>query len=186
MAPIPAPSDSPNQRYLVHHERVTLVTRHRVEFLDVTDFVIDQVRRSGITDGTVNVQTLHTTTAVRVNENEPLLLEDLALLFERLAPRSRRWLHDDLDARRGPLPADERLNGEAHARAVLLGTAETLNVVGGDVELGRWQRIFLVEFDGPRRRTLSLTVSGIAGTRRAQRPAGEGETLDLVELRSAS
>ena len=138
MPPILAVSDPEPQRYLVHHERVSLVTRRRVEFLDITDLVIDKVRRSGITDGTVNVQTLHTTTAVRINENEPLLLEDLRLLFERLAPRSRRWLHDDLESRQGPLPPDESKNGDAHARAMLLGTSETLNVTTGEVQLGAW------------------------------------------------
>ena len=154
--------DAETSRYRIHHDQVELCTQRRVEFVDITDLVIRHVRESGITDGTVNIQALHTTAALRINENEPLLLEDLERLFERLVPRSQRWLHDDLEMREGPLPPDERPNGDAHARAMLLGTSETLNIVGGRVQLGRWQHIFLVELDGCRRRNISLTVAGLA------------------------
>ena len=118
-------------------------------------------------------------------KNEPLLIEDLQLLFERLAPRSRRWLHDDLAARQGPLPPDESLNGDAHARAVLLGTSETLNVVGGEVQLGTWQRVFLIELDGCRRRTISLTVAGLA-VASEESPTDYPDLLDFANLRSVS
>ena len=71
-------------------------------------------------------------------------------LRERLAPRDHGWRHDDFDAREGDLPPDEPANGHAHARALLLGASECLNLAGGELVLGRWQRIFFVELDGPR------------------------------------
>lgn len=162
MSPIAALEPAATPRYTVHHDTLSIQTRRRIEFIDITDLVLDRVRRTGVSDGTVNVQTLHTTTAIRVNEHEPRLLEDLEALLERLAPRSYPWLHDDLEARSGPLPPGERPNGHAHARALLLGTSETLNIASGEVQLGRWQRVFLVELDGRRQRTVSLAVAGLS------------------------
>lgn len=161
MSPVAALEPAASPRYTVHHDTMSIQTRRRIEFIDITDPMLDFVRRTGVTDGTVAIQTLHTTTAIRVNENEPRLLEDLEALLERLAPRSYPWLHDDLEARSGPLPPDERPNGHAHARALLLGASETLNIVSGAVQLGRWQRVFLVELDGRRRRTVSVAVTGL-------------------------
>ena len=118
------------------------------------------MRRSGVTDGVVNVQTRHTTTAILINENEPLLIQDLLDLMEVWAPSDVDYRHDDLGARQAPFMLEERVNGHAHARAVLLGSSRGLNIVDGRLQLGRWQRIFLVELDGPRERHVSVTVLG--------------------------
>jgi secondary thiamine-phosphate synthase enzyme len=107
----------------------------------------------------VNVQTRHTTTGICVNENEPLLLTDLLALLERLAPRGTAYAHDELHRRSGVRP-DERPNGHAHAKALFLRTAETLNVADGRLQLGRWQRVLLLELDGPREREVSLLAMG--------------------------
>lgn len=138
---------------------VRLRTERRVQFIDVTELVAERVRRSGTWQGIVCVQTRHTTTAVVVNENEPLLLEDMTRALERLAPRDLRYGHNDLRLR-GDVPQDEAENGDAHCKAMLLGASETLTIVGGRAQLGEWQRLFLVELDGPRPRTLSIVVMG--------------------------
>jgi secondary thiamine-phosphate synthase enzyme len=156
------------------HDVIHVRTREPLQFVDVTDLVAERVRCSGVAHGMVNVQTLHTTTAVVVNENEPLLLEDLAAALGRWAPEHIPYRHDDLTLRRVNLTPGERANGHAHARALLLGSSETLNVLGGVVQLGRWQRIFLVELDGGRKRSLSVTVMGLAAER------VEGFALDAV------
>lgn len=122
------------------------------------------VRATGLVTGWVNVQTRHTTTGLLVNELEPLLLGDLANLLERLAPRGAGYAHDALHHRDG-VPPDERPNGHAHAKASLLRSSETLNVVGGSLQLGRWQRVLLVELDGPRAREVSLVALGAGGQR---------------------
>jgi secondary thiamine-phosphate synthase enzyme len=144
----------------VSSDVVELRTEHRVQFIDVTELVAERVRRSGIGHGLVCVQTRHTTTGVVVNENEPLLIEDAKRMLERLAPRDARYGHNQLHRRRHAAP-DESRNGDAHCRALLLGSSETLAVVNGALQLGRWQRIFLVELDGPRLRTTCIVVMGI-------------------------
>ena len=139
---------------------VEIRTEERVQLIDLTALVAERVRRSGVLEGLVCVQSRHTTAAIAVNENEPLLVEDMKALLERLAPRDAAYGHDDRIRRVVALPPDERDNGDAHCRALLLGTSETLTIVGGKVQLGEWQSLFLVELDGPRKRSISLVVLG--------------------------
>jgi secondary thiamine-phosphate synthase enzyme len=139
---------------------VTFRTQAARQFIDLTDLVAERVRQSGIRHGLASVQTRHTTTAIVVNEDEPLLREDMDRLLERLVPSDIRYGHDDLARRTGVAP-DERANGAAHCRSLLLGASETFHVIGGELQLGRWQRVFLVELDGPRARTVSILVMGI-------------------------
>lgn len=143
-------------------DAVTLRTQARRQFIDLTELVAERVRRSGIRDGLVLVQSHHTTAAVVVNENEPLLLGDFERLFERLCPADASYDHDDL-ARRIDAAEEERPNGASHCRCVLLGVSQALHVSGGVLQIGRWQRVLLVELDGPRSRTLSIVILG--GTR---------------------
>jgi secondary thiamine-phosphate synthase enzyme len=144
---------------------VRIRTEKALQFVDVSELVAERVRRARVSEGLVTVQSRHSTAAVVINENEPLLLEDFAGLLEGWAPRQRRYGHNDLAAR-GPVDPDEKPNGHSHARALLLGTSATLVVADGRMDLGRWQSIFLVELDGPRTRTLSVQVLGVpAGPR---------------------
>jgi secondary thiamine-phosphate synthase enzyme len=118
------------------------------------------VTDSGLGFGIINVQTQHTTTAIVVNEHEPLLLADFQALLERTAPRDGRYRHDDTTARTVNLTDAERPNGHAHCRALLLPSSACLNVTGSRLLLGRWQRVFFVELDGPREREVSVLVFG--------------------------
>jgi secondary thiamine-phosphate synthase enzyme len=144
----------------VSSQVVELETEERLQFIDLTELVAERVRRSGVGHGLVCVQSRHTTTAIVVNENEPLLIEDAKRMLERLAPRDARYGHNELHRRRDPAP-DESRNGDAHCRAMLLGGSETLAVVDGVLSLGRWQRVFLVELDGPRPRSVVVAVMGL-------------------------
>ena len=110
------------------------------------------VAEAGIRFGFLNIQTVHTTTAIVVNEHEPLLLADFAALLENAAPSGAGYRHDDATVRTVNVTADERINGHAHCRALLLGPSACLNVIDGRLLLGRWQRVFMVELDGPRER----------------------------------
>jgi secondary thiamine-phosphate synthase enzyme len=140
--------------------RVRVASGTAVSVLDLTERVEGFVRAARLRAGWVNVQTRHTTTGICVNENEPLLIGDLLSLLERVAPRGPGlYQHDDLD-RRAFVPPDERPNGHAHAKALLLRTAETLNVADGRLQLGRWQRVLLLDLDGPRDREVSLLAMG--------------------------
>lgn len=142
------------------HTAIRIDTHHPTEFLDLTDRVEAIVAESGTRTGLVNIQTLHTTTAVIVNEHEPLLLTDLAALLERLAPQDEVYRHDNVTLRTTNCVLGERPNGHSHCRSLLLGASVCLNVVNGRLQLGRWQRVFLVELDGPRTRDVSVMLAG--------------------------
>jgi len=143
---------------------VEIRTEERLQFIDLTALVAERVRRSGVWQGLVCVQSRHTTAAVTVNENEPLLVEDMKALLERWAPRDGPYGHNATH-RGAPDPSvHESENGDSHCQALLLGASETLTIAQGALQLGTWQSLFLVELDGPRKRSLSLVV---LGTRRS-------------------
>jgi secondary thiamine-phosphate synthase enzyme len=139
--------------------KLAVRTREAVEVVDLTARVEAFLAAAALEAGWVNVQSRHTTAAIVVNENEAGLVRDALALLERLAPRGAGYAHDELHLRPG-VPADERPNGHAHAKALLLRTAETLNVASGRLQLGRWQRVLLVELDGPREREVSMLALG--------------------------
>ena len=144
------------------HSRIHLTTSYPTEFIDLTDRVQRLVSDAALRTGIVNVQTLHTTSAVVVNEHEPLLLTDFEALLARTAPPDAPYRHDDPAVRTVNLTEGERSNGHAHCRALLLPSSVCVNVSKGQLVLGRWQRIFFVELDGPRERELSVFAFGEA------------------------
>ena len=109
---------------------------------DVTDSVRAAVPDDR--DGTVTVFVRHTTAGIVVNEAEPRLLEDVEQFVASLAPDDG-WRHDELDG-----------NADSHLRALLLGQHVTVPVSDGDLDLGRWQSVLLVECDGPRTRSIEV------------------------------
>jgi secondary thiamine-phosphate synthase enzyme len=147
-------------RFVVRHVRVTVETTRPVEIVDLTGTIAATVGAFGLCDGTVTIQTRHTTTGLLINEHEPLLLEDLVEMFDRLAPSDRAYAHDDFGRRVVNLMPGERRNGHAHCRAAFLRTSEVIAVSAGELMLGRWQRVMLVEFDGSRSREVSVTLMG--------------------------
>ena len=142
------------------HTTIRIDTEQPTQFIDLTSDLEAFVAASGIRSGLLNVQSLHTTAAIVVNEHEPLLLTDMAGLLERLAPVDRVYRHDNITLRTVNCVLGEPPNGHSHCRALLLGSTTALNVVNGTLHLGRWQRVFLVELDGPRTRDVSLLLLG--------------------------
>ena len=147
------------------HTTIRIDTEHPTQFIDLTSDLEGFVAASGVQSGLLNVQSLHTTAAIVVNEHEPLLLTDVAGLLERLAPVDAVYRHDSITLRTANCVLGEPPNGHSHCRALLLGSTVALNIVDGKIRLGRWQRVFLVELDGPRLREVSLLV---LGTNRSQ------------------
>jgi secondary thiamine-phosphate synthase enzyme len=146
--------------FVVFGDELRVRTASPVQILDVTPAVAEAVARSGVGFGIASVQVLHTTAGLLVNEDEPRLLQDLKAFLERLAPRGVGYLHDDMALRAPGLPPEERPNGHAHCKAAALCASETLHVAGGRLVLGQWQRVFLVELDGPRERRVSMRILG--------------------------
>jgi secondary thiamine-phosphate synthase enzyme len=147
----------------VNMRRLAFETTEPIQFLDITDGVASAVRSSGVKDGIVTIVSRHTTMAVRIQEAEPLLLEDLLGFLRRLAPSNVHYQHNDFRIRTHNMHNDESPNGHSHCLQFLLGTSETVPIEDGELLLGEWQRIFLVELDGPRekREVLIQTVGVI-------------------------
>jgi secondary thiamine-phosphate synthase enzyme len=137
-----------------------IASRTPMEFLDITDRLQSFVAAAGVETGLLGVQSLHTTVGLVVNEHEPLLLGDFARHLERWAPAAATYAHDDLRVRSVNVVATERPNGHAHCRALVLAPSLCLAIVDGQVLLGRWQRVFVVELDGPQVRGVALTIAG--------------------------
>jgi secondary thiamine-phosphate synthase enzyme len=143
--------------------RLAFATTEPIQFLDVTDDVARAVRSTGVQNGIVTIVSRHTTMAVRIQEAEPLLLEDLLAFLRRLAPANVHYQHNDFRIRTHHMHPDESPNGHSHCLQFLLGTSETVPVEDGELVLGEWQRIFLVELDGPRpKREVLIQTVGIA------------------------
>jgi secondary thiamine-phosphate synthase enzyme len=139
---------------------IAVTTGEAIEFVDLTAALSSLVAGLDVEAGVLMVQTRHTTTGLMINEHEPLLLGDLRAMFERLVPASIPYGHDDFGRRTVNLGPGERHNGPAHCRAALLRTSEAVPIVDGVLTLGRWQRVFLVEFDGGQRREVAVTITG--------------------------
>lgn len=147
------PSGEPSGSAGVHVRRIEVQTSKRMEIHDLTATVQEMVRATGVSAGLVTVSTMHTTTAVFVNEPQSALLEDVQQMLERLVPRGEEWKHND------PRYSDcDRHNADAHLRAIMLGSSVTLQVAEGVLTMGQWQRVLMAEFDGPRKRGLVLQV----------------------------
>lgn len=128
---------------------ISVRTGERYEFVSITEEVRRAVRESGIEEGICLVFSTHTTAAVTVNEDyDPTVGEDLAAACQALVSSL------DVDFRHA------EGNSDSHLLTSLFGGAQHLLVRGGDLDLGRWQGVFLAEFDGPRRRTVRVAVTG--------------------------
>ena len=113
------------------------------------------VRARLIREGIVSLWSMHTTFAVFMNESQTGAARRYQAFLEQMVDRDADWKHNDPDH------SDcDRLNADAHLRAMLLGHSLTLQVSGGDVVLGQWQRVLVAELDGPRARTLRVQIMG--------------------------
>lgn len=130
------------------------------EFTDVTALVAGVVERSGVVQGTVTVFSKHTTAAVVLNENEPLLLQDMGAMLERISGSAGVYEHNDMSRRTGEMEPNECANGHAHCQHLLIGGSQTIPVADAGLDLGHWQRIFLLELDRPRERQVVVQVFG--------------------------
>ena len=142
--------------YRVFHRVVEWITNDRLQLVNITDRINDIVRKSGVREGIVHLQTLHTTTGVFLTEWQDALLHDARTFFEQIVPRDQYWRHND------PQYSDcERSNGDSHMRGMLMGQTLSLQVRNAAVLLGTWQSIVFAEFDGPRSRSLAVEVAGV-------------------------
>lgn len=139
---------------------IKLTTTTTLDFIDITEKVQKKIKDAGIKNGIINIQSLHTTMAVIVNEAEPLLIMDMKKLLEKLAPRTYKYMHDNFKIRTVNMCDGECANGHAHNKSIHLPTSATLNVLNTKLQLGQWQRVFAVELDRSRPRQIALQIIG--------------------------
>lgn len=121
-------------------------TNRHLEVLDVTVYVREMVAAAAVTEGLCLVSASHITVALIVNEYVPDLMHDLERWIEKEAPTNSRYDHPG--------------NADSHLRAAMFGPSVTLPVSDGDLALGTWQSVILLEFDGPRRRPVNVQIVG--------------------------
>ena len=117
------------------------------EFIDITDRVVELVEESGVHNGIAVVFSRHTTAAITIQENEPLLLQDMTSLLERVSPRNAHYRHNDFSVRTVHMHENECPNGHSHCQHLTLGTSESIPIVERRLAIGQWQRVFMVELD---------------------------------------
>lgn len=141
-----------------HHETIEIGTRRGIDLYDISDNIRAIITRSGISNGFVTINSLHTTTAVTINEFESRLMDDVRTFLHRLIPPTDRYLHNDIEWR--DCPQDEPENAHSHIASMLLGNTESVILVDGEMQTGKWQSVILVELDGPRNRRVGIQVMG--------------------------
>ena len=141
----------------IHGETLVVQTDQRVELVDLTALVMGCVRRLDIREGLVSLWSMHTTCALFINEFQTALLSDIKRFLEQMVARDAEWMHNNPE-----LSDCDRMNADSHLRALLLGHNLALQVSGGEVVLGQWQRVLMAELDGPRARSLRIQVFGIS------------------------
>lgn len=151
-----ASTAAPAAGFKMFHRVLDWVTEDRMQLINITDRVNEIVRKSGVREGLIHLQSLHTTTALFLNEWQGALLEDVRGFFSQLVNSAAYYRHND------PEYSDcERKNADSHLRGMMMGQTLCLQVRNASVLLGTWQSIILAEFDGPRSRSVAVQVSGV-------------------------
>jgi secondary thiamine-phosphate synthase enzyme len=148
------------ESFRTHIETLSLVTTHAPQFVDITEEAADVVNRSGVVNGIAVIFSRHTTAAIKINENEPELIKDMAGFLGEIAPTERDYHHNNFDVRTVNMEEDECPNAHSHCQHLMLSSSESIPILRGRLHLGRWQRIFLVELDRAKPRHVIIQVIG--------------------------
>jgi secondary thiamine-phosphate synthase enzyme len=135
---------------------VQIRTVEPIQFIDLTEIINGHLSEHGCDSGHVTVFSRHTTAAIKINEAEELLIEDFKTMLARLCPAGAGYNHNDMARRKPPIAPDEHPNAHSHLMHLLLSTSEHIPVMDGRLALGTWQRVFMVELDGPRDREVMI------------------------------
>lgn len=144
-----------------HVETFAYLTSHAPQFIDITEDVADAVARSSVENGIAVVFSRHTTAAIKINESEPELLKDMARFLADIAPEEREYHHNNFEIRTVNMEEDECPNAHSHCQHLMLSASESVPVLDGRLNLGRWQRFFLIELDRSKERSVTVQVLGV-------------------------
>ena len=134
----------------IHSEYLTIQTKEKREFLNLTPNVRAAVEKSGIRDGIILVSSLHSNSALFVNDEEPGLLQDVGEWADRLAPVGPEYHHS----------ARSESNASAHLQSLLLHHQAFVSLAEGRLELGPWQQVIYAELDGQRPKRILIKILG--------------------------
>jgi secondary thiamine-phosphate synthase enzyme len=127
-------------------QSISVKTTRRTQLLDITNDVQRIVTALGIRNGTCFLYVPHTTAGILINEHaDPDVASDAEGALDRLVPASGPYRHAEG-------------NSDSHVKTMLTGVTQFVFVEDGKLALGRWQGIFLAEFDGPRTRKILVKV----------------------------
>jgi secondary thiamine-phosphate synthase enzyme len=142
--------------YRVASTMIKVQSKQREELQNLTSIVRQFVKSSGVREGSVTILSLHTTSAIFINEWQDALIHDVQTYLSNAINKDVYYRHND------PAWSDcDRHNADSHLRSLMLGISLTLPITGGDVVLGEWQSIIMAEFDGPRDRSIRIQAMGI-------------------------
>lgn len=143
----------------IFNEILNLETSRELEIINITDKIISIVKKSKIKNGILNLFSRHTTLAIKINEDEELLMKDFYKLMERIAPENEEYHHDKIKLRKNCLP-NEPKNAKGHLRTLLLETSQIIPIKDFRMQLGTYQQIFAIETSGAREREIVVQVIG--------------------------
>jgi secondary thiamine-phosphate synthase enzyme len=127
-------------------KHLTVKSRSRTEFIDITDDVKDLVRSANVSNGVCYLAVLHTTAGITVNEGaDPAVQRDIVSFLNKLIPQDPYFTHGEG-------------NSDAHIKSSLVGNSLTLIIDNARLVLGTWQTVYLCEFDGPRERRVAVKI----------------------------
>ena len=136
---------------MVSMHQISVPTSQALQFVDITDAVQREVEASGVSEGVALLRSRHTTAAITCTEGDPSIHEDCLELLREQLPLSRSYRHSSEGAE----------NAVAHlAGMMVFGESTWAPIRDGRLDLGRWQRLFLVELFEPRRRTVDVAILG--------------------------
>lgn len=134
----------------IHSDYVTVQTKERREFLNITPSIKAAVEKSGIRDGIILVSSLHSNSALFVNDEEPGLLQDITEWADRVAPFGPDYHHSQRS----------ESNAGAHLQSLLLNHQAFVSLADGKLELGPWQNVIYAELDGQRPKRILIKIMG--------------------------
>jgi secondary thiamine-phosphate synthase enzyme len=134
----------------IHSDYVTVQTREKREFLNITPSIKAAVEKSGIRDGIILISSLHSNSALFVTDEEPGLLQDIAEWADRLAPFGPDYHHSERS----------ESNAGAHLQSLLLHHQAFVSLADGKLELGPWQNVIYAELDGQRPKRILIKILG--------------------------
>lgn len=126
----------------------SISSNKKEQLVDITVQLKEILKESGIREGMCNVYIPHATAGIIINENaDPQIEDDILKAFSNIVPENQGWKHDRIDN-----------NATSHIKASIVGPSAAVPVKNGELQLGRWQDVFLADFDGPRKRRVIVAI----------------------------